>query len=199
MTTMTTAKIDSQTRILEESCLPVAVPRRLGVQSAMVPKTITRALTARIRPRTCQIAEITELGPVNAAADGKTRLRIDSARLFEKLASFDSSAKGLPTAEDHKDFHAQVMQAVEECKIYKGPPELDYFIRKAFSQPIKGKKNLLLKPNPDKEAILSKDDDPEFMNQWIIKQGSKLATRQVKPKHIKDDLLSLHSPVCRLL
>jgi hypothetical protein len=114
--------------------------------NAQVPKPPISALPLPIKkhPRTCHRASLIK---EEAGAIDHSRTRVDSARLFAKLA--DILPKTSADTEDYDEvLHGNVMDAVASCTAQQEAPPLRYFVRKSYSSPIKGKETRLLVPKP---------------------------------------------------
>lgn len=177
--------------------------RQRPVTAAPV-KRIT--FTAKTRPRTCR--------PMNDLEDidAQKRIRVDSAALFGKLAvieekkaaenvellseSSPSLKKNKETNEPASEKHSRIMDAVKaSIELVDKAPEIEYYIRKAYSAPIKGKdtSKILIKAKPI-NPLPDVKEEHEHMKQWIQKQGAGYSGVK-KSEHVQEDLNSVHMPV----
>jgi hypothetical protein len=96
----------------------------------------------------------------SANENPQIKLRVDSARLFEKLADLIPNDKNERAVEaDDELHHANVLDAVASCTTRADAPELAYYNRRAYSSSVKGKdasKRLLIR----KPSAPPREEDP---------------------------------------
>jgi hypothetical protein len=149
---------------LEDITFPAMTSSRALTKSApasdAVAQTPRPPVTALIkkRARSCHKQSLVK------EQEEPSRIRVDSARLFEKLAEILPPPNELSTSSEKYDeeLHTSVMSAVASCTVRKDAPQLAYFIRKEYSSSAKGKDigNKLIIPKPPPPPPLL--DDPGF-------------------------------------
>jgi hypothetical protein len=129
---------------------------------ASIPRPPTTAPPIKRHPRTCSKPSLIK---TKEELPDSSRIRVDSARLFEKLAEIlpsphEKTRDKSGAERDDETVHLDVMNAVASCTERKDPPEIDYFVRRAYSSSVKGKdmRKILLKAKASAPPPL--DDDP---------------------------------------
>lgn len=116
--------------------------RRTPAKSAPAPNEYTispsppiTASPAKRNHRTCYKPSFEkERNDLEKTAD---RIRVDSAKLFSKLAEILPPGRNAATEEIDEivseELHRSVLSAVESCTTQKEPPELGYYVRKGLN------------------------------------------------------------------